>query len=88
MNRILREAVGDEGIDFVQGTRIATAIMGDSIATNLLLLGFVFQKGLLPLSFESLERAMELNGSAVDANKRAFAWGRLAAHDPAALERS
>ncbi|WP_246663742.1 DUF6537 domain-containing protein [Tardiphaga sp. vice278] len=87
MNRILREAVGDEGIDFVQGTRIATAIMGDSIATNLLLLGFVFQKGLLPLSFESLERAMELNGSAVDANKRAFAWGRLAAHDPAALEK-
>ena len=87
MNKILREAVGDKGIDFVQATRIATAIMGDSIATNLLLLGYVFQKGLLPLSLESLERAIELNGSAVDANKRAFAWGRLGAHDPAALEK-
>ncbi|MGY4471929.1 Pyruvate/2-oxoacid:ferredoxin oxidoreductase gamma subunit/ferredoxin [Bradyrhizobium sp. LB9.1b] len=87
MNKVLREAVGDKGIDFVRGTRIATAIMGDSIATNLLLLGFAFQKGLLPLSFEALERAMELNGSAVEANKRAFACGRQAAHDPAALEK-
>jgi len=86
MSKVLRETVGDRGIDFVQGTRIATAIMGDSIATNLLLLGYVFQKGLLPLSLEALERAIELNGSAIDANKRAFAWGRLAAHDPAALE--
>ncbi|MES2028279.1 MAG: indolepyruvate ferredoxin oxidoreductase family protein [Pseudomonadota bacterium] len=87
MNKILRDAVGHRGIDFVQGTRIATAIMGDSIATNMLLLGFVFQKGLLPLSFAALERAIELNGSAVDSNKRAFAWGRLAAQDPAALEK-
>jgi indolepyruvate ferredoxin oxidoreductase len=87
MSKILREAVGDKGIDLVQGSKIATTIMGDSIATNLLLLGFVFQKGLLPLSFEAITRAMELNGSAVDANKRAFAWGRLAAHDPAAVEK-
>jgi indolepyruvate ferredoxin oxidoreductase len=87
MSKILRDAVGERGIDLVQGTRIATTIMGDSIATNLLLLGFVFQKGLLPLSFEAIERALELNGSAVDANKRAFAWGRLAAHDPTAVEK-
>ena len=86
MNRILRDAVGEKGVDFVQGTKIATAIMGDSIATNLLLLGYVFQKGLLPLSFEAIDRAIELNGSAVEANRRAFAWGRLAAHDPAAIE--
>jgi indolepyruvate ferredoxin oxidoreductase len=88
MNRVLRDAVGEKGVDFVQGTKIATAIMGDSIATNLLLLGYAFQKGLLPLSFEAIERAIELNGSAVDANKRAFAWGRLAAHDPLAIEKA
>jgi indolepyruvate ferredoxin oxidoreductase len=80
--------VGDKGIDFVQGTRIATAIMGDSISTNLLLLGYVFQKGLLPLSFAAIDRAIELNGSAVEANRRAFAWGRLAAHDPSAIEKA
>ena len=88
MNRVLRDAVGEKGIDFVQGTKIATAIMGDSIATNLLLLGYVFQKGLLPLSLQSIERAIDLNGSAVEANKRAFAWGRLAAHNPAAIEKA
>ncbi|MGB3867006.1 MAG: indolepyruvate ferredoxin oxidoreductase family protein [Xanthobacteraceae bacterium] len=88
MNRILRDAVGEKGVDFVQATRIATAIMGDSISTNLLLLGYVFQKGLLPLSFEAIDRAIELNGSAVEANRRAFAWGRLAAHDPAAIEKA
>lgn len=86
MQRVLRNTVGDDGIDFVQGTRIATAIMGDSIATNMLLLGYAFQKGLLPLSLAAIERAIELNAAAVQANKIAFAWGRLAVHDPAALD--
>jgi len=86
MHRVLRKAVGDAGIDFVEGTRIATALMGDSIATNLFLLGYAFQKGLLPVSFEALDEAIALNGGGVDANKRTFAWGRLAAHDPAAVE--
>ncbi|MBI5128317.1 MAG: indolepyruvate ferredoxin oxidoreductase family protein [Rhodopseudomonas palustris] len=88
MNKVLRDAVGEKRIDFVQGSRIATTIMGDSIATNLLLLGYVFQKGLLPLSFEAIDRAIELNGSAVEANRRAFAWGRLTAHEPAAVEKA
>jgi indolepyruvate ferredoxin oxidoreductase len=60
--------------------------MGDSIATNPFMLGFAYQKGLLPVSAASLERAIELNGVAVEANKRAFLWGRRAAHDLAAVE--
>ena len=56
--------------------------MGDSIATNLFMLGYAFQKGLMPLSLAAIERAIELNGVAVEANKHAFAWGRLAAHGP------
>src|SRR5215469_3366933 len=78
----LRAAVG-ERINFVDGTSLATALMGDAIATNLFMLGYAFQKGLVPVSLAAIERAIELNGVAVEANRRTFGWGRLAAHDPA-----
>jgi indolepyruvate ferredoxin oxidoreductase len=55
--------------------------MGDSIATNPFMLGLAFQKGAIPLSLEALLRAIEINGAAVEMNKQAFTWGRLAAHD-------
>jgi len=61
-------------------------LMGDSIYTNPMLLGFAWQKGFIPLSRDSLLRAMELNGVAVENNKTAFEWGRRAAHDPASVE--
>src|SRR5690606_15175086 len=71
----------------VDATRIATALMGDAIGANLFMLGYAWQRGLVPLSFDSLMRAVELNGAAVEMNKTAFAWGRLAAIDlPAVLE--
>ena len=65
-------------------TRLATAVIGDAVATNLFLLGYACQLGRVPVSLEALERAIELNGRAAESNKRAFAWGRLAAHDRAA----
>ncbi|HXN43477.1 MAG TPA: indolepyruvate ferredoxin oxidoreductase family protein, partial [Xanthobacteraceae bacterium] len=86
MQRALRRAAGEQNTDFIDGTAIATALMGDSIATNLFMLGYAFQQGLVPLSLEVIERAIELNGVAVEANKRTFAWGRLAAHDRAKVE--
>jgi len=67
-------------------TRIATALLGNAIATNLFMLGFAWQRGLVPVSEEALMRAIELNGVAVDANKRAFLWGRRAAADLDAVE--
>jgi indolepyruvate ferredoxin oxidoreductase len=85
MRRAIGSAVGDDA-QFVDATGLATALMGDSIATNLFMLGFAWQKGLVPLSLASLDQAIELNGVAVDANKRTFAWGRLAAYDLAAVE--
>jgi indolepyruvate ferredoxin oxidoreductase len=81
-----REAGGKDGIDFVDGTGLATALMGDSIATNLFMLGYAVQKGLVPLGLAAIERAIELNGVAVENSKRTFNWGRLAAHDRAAVE--
>jgi indolepyruvate ferredoxin oxidoreductase len=85
MQRALRIAVGD-GLEFVDATRLATALIGDAIATNLFMLGYAFQKGLVPLGLAAIERAVELNGVAVESNQRAFAWGRLAAHDGRQLE--
>ncbi|MCG2839910.1 indolepyruvate ferredoxin oxidoreductase family protein [Sandaracinobacter sp. RS1-74] len=72
--------------DFVAAERIATALMGDAIAANVMLMGYAWQKGLIPLSLDALHGAIELNGISVDFNKQAFALGRLVAHDPARVE--
>ena len=71
---------------FVEANRLATALLGDAIGTNLFMVGYAFQKGLIPLSAEAIERAIELNRVAIDMNRNAFRLGRLAAHDPAAIE--
>ncbi len=75
------DAVGREASDFLEATAVAEALMGDSIATNLFMLGYAWQKGLVPLSRESIEQAIELNAVAVDFNKQSFVWGRRAAID-------
>ncbi len=66
----------------IEATELATRLLGDSIAANLFMLGYAWQKGLVPLSLQSIDRAIELNGAAVRMNQQAFAWGRLAAVDP------
>ncbi|MGX1320848.1 indolepyruvate ferredoxin oxidoreductase [Bradyrhizobium sp. USDA 377] len=81
MQTVLRDAIGDKNLDIIDATGIAAALMGDSIATNPFMLGFAFQKGAIPLSLEALLRAIEINGAAIEMNKLAFTWGRLAAHD-------
>jgi indolepyruvate ferredoxin oxidoreductase len=77
----LRDAVGERNLEIIDATGIASALMGDSIATNAFMLGLAFQKGTIPLSLEAILRAIEINGAAVEMNKQAFTWGRLAAHD-------
>jgi indolepyruvate ferredoxin oxidoreductase len=88
MERQVAEAVGPGRMHCLPATRIATALMGDSIATNLLMLGFAWQKGYIPLREESLMRAIEKNGAAVEMNKTAFRWGRRAALDLEAVEQA
>jgi indolepyruvate ferredoxin oxidoreductase len=78
----IREAIGPDQCDLIEASEIATTLLGDSIATNLFMLGFAYQKGLIPLSEEALLRAVELNGVAVPFNKKAFGWGRVMAADP------
>jgi indolepyruvate ferredoxin oxidoreductase len=83
----VKQAVGATAADVVEGTRIATALLGDSIATNLFMLGFAFQRGLIPVSGEAILKAIELNGVALEMNTQAFLWGRRAAVDLAAVEK-
>jgi len=71
---------------FVDFTRPAEVLLGDSIATNIMMMGYAYQKGLLPLSAEAVEQAIEVNGVSIKMNTQAFRLGRLAAHDPAKLE--
>jgi indolepyruvate ferredoxin oxidoreductase len=82
----VRTALGGTEPTLVDATQLATALMGDAIAANLFMLGHAWQQGLVPLSLAALMRAVELNGAAVEMNKTAFAWGRLAAIDVAAVE--
>lgn len=86
MVRRIRDAVGTGNAEFVAATTLATALLGDSIATNLFMLGYAFQKGLIPLGLDSIMQAIALNGVAVAKNQETFAWGRRAAADPAFVE--
>ncbi|MDC1312009.1 indolepyruvate ferredoxin oxidoreductase family protein [Burkholderiales bacterium] len=79
--------LGQDNVEFVEATRIATALMGNSIASNMFMLGYAYQKGLLPLGHEAINKAIEMNGTAVEMNKSAFLWGRRASVDLAAIER-
>ena len=74
-------ALDGEQPDVVDATDLATKLLGDSIASNLFMLGYAWQKGWVPLSLDALMRAIELNAAAVEMNKTAFDWGRMAAHD-------
>jgi len=86
------EALGGEDIAqthavFIDAGSLAVQLMGDALYTNPLVMGFAWQKGWLPLTHEALMRAIELNAVAVEANKKAFEWGRFAAHDLQAVKR-
>ena len=86
LKRAIRTAAGAEKTHFVDATRLATALLGNSIGANIFMVGYAYQLGALPLSAESIEKAIELNGEAVAMNLAAFQFGRRAAHDLAAVE--
>lgn len=86
LRRAIAAAAGPERARFVDAARIATALLGQSIGANFFLLGHAWQIGAVPLSRDAIERAIALNGEAVEMNLSAFRWGRRAALDPAAVE--
>ena len=82
----IAQAVGAEGLGLFDANRVAVQTLGDSIFVNPMILGYAWQKGWVPLGYEALMRAMELNDVAVALNQAAFAWGRQCAHDWAAVQ--
>ncbi|MBI5127888.1 MAG: indolepyruvate ferredoxin oxidoreductase family protein [Rhodopseudomonas palustris] len=84
VNSVLEGALRKDSA-FLDFTKAAETLLGDSIATNMMMMGYAYQQGLLPLKAESIEQAIELNGVSIKMNSQAFHLGRLAAADPARL---
>ncbi len=82
----LRTVLG-ERVLLIEGLRLSRALLGDAIASNMMMLGAAWQRGQVPLPLSAIERAIELNGVAVRMNLDAFTWGRRVAFDPEAVER-
>jgi indolepyruvate ferredoxin oxidoreductase len=82
--RVQAATVADEAL-FVDAGALAESLFGDHMPANVMMLGAAYQHGCLPLDASAIERAIELNGAAVQINLTAFRWGRAAAADPAAV---
>jgi indolepyruvate ferredoxin oxidoreductase len=82
----LHFAAGKERVETFDAQALAQEFLGDTIVANILALGYAWQRGLVPMSLAALQRAIELNGVAVQNNQLAFSLGRLAAADPAACD--
>jgi indolepyruvate ferredoxin oxidoreductase len=79
-------AAGATNTGMLDADALAVQLVGDSLYTNPLMLGYAWQRGKIPLSLAAMLRAIELNNVQVENNKLAFEWGRRAAHDPAAVQ--
>ncbi len=77
----LEDALDDSRLTWIDASAIATKLLGDSIGSNLFLVGYAWQRGLLPLSRNAIFKAIELNGVKAEWNQQAFEWGRRAAHN-------
>ena len=81
MSNQIKEICGEENLRTLDATGIATALMGNSIATNMFILGYAWQNGEIPISEDAIFKAIELNNVAIGMNQKSFLWGRKAAHD-------
>jgi indolepyruvate ferredoxin oxidoreductase len=83
MEQEIKDAIAPGDAEFLDATKLATGLMGDSIATNLFMVGYAYQRGRIPVSEAAIMKAIELNAAAVESNKLSFRWGRAAAVDMA-----
>jgi indolepyruvate ferredoxin oxidoreductase len=86
LKRAIAGAAGRGNSHFVDASKLATALLGNSIGANMFMLGYAYQLGALPLTGEAIEKAIEMNGEAVAMNLAAFRYGRRAAVDLAAVQ--
>ncbi len=86
--RLIEESTADGQTAWVEAAAQARRLLGDSIGANMIMVGYAYQSGDLPVSADAIERAIEINGVAVAFNRQAFRIGRTLAHDPKALAQS
>ncbi|HLJ64722.1 MAG TPA: DUF6537 domain-containing protein, partial [Stellaceae bacterium] len=86
--RRIAERIGNAKAEFIDATSMVGRLLGDTILTNIFLLGRAYQRGLIPLSSDALEQAIRLNGTSVERNLQAFAWGRVAEEEEKPRPRS
>ncbi len=84
-HRAVADAVGAEAVAAFDANGLAARVLGDAVFANVAMLGHAWQRGMVPVGLDALDRAFELNGVAPEANRRAFALGRLVAADPDAF---
>ena len=78
----IQKVVGKQNLSTIAANQLAESLLGNTIYSNVLMVGYAWQSGLLPMSLDAMMRAIELNGVEVEQNKKAFGWGRIAAADP------
>ena len=78
----IRAAVGRDNVQGFDANQIALRLLGDSVFANVMMLGYAWQAGLVPVGLLALQQAIVLNGTAIPANQRAFNLGRVLAATP------
>jgi indolepyruvate ferredoxin oxidoreductase len=78
----IRKAVGADNVMPLDANMLSEELLGDQVFANTIMLGFAWQKGLVPVDLWALDRAIELNGVAIERNRDAFAIGRIMAETP------
>ncbi|MCP3419755.1 indolepyruvate ferredoxin oxidoreductase family protein [Bradyrhizobium brasilense] len=86
--RAIERVIGSGNLTMIDANALAERLLGDSVFANIMMLGFAWQQGLVPVSLEALTRAIELNGVAIERNRQALAWGRIAFADPEFLPKA
>jgi indolepyruvate ferredoxin oxidoreductase len=87
LRHAIEERAGRAPVHAFDAHTTAVKLFGDSIASNMFLLGYAYQLGQVPIGSAAIEQAIELNGAAVEMSRNAFRFGRLAAHEPGAVAR-
>ncbi|WP_424944887.1 indolepyruvate ferredoxin oxidoreductase family protein [Aliiroseovarius crassostreae] len=82
---VIAGAIGDGNLSGFDANAMAERLLGDAVFANVMMLGFAWQKGLVPVGEEALRQAINLNGVATQQNLRAFDMGRVMADRPDVL---
>jgi len=74
-----------KSFDACPAQHLAETQFGDAIFANMIMVGFAWQRGVIPLSSRAVYRAIKLNGVDYESNLAAFELGRRVAHDPSSM---